>query len=937
MSSNADQTREALLTEVIRLVQELHPQPSTLANVCLDSSLDHDLGFDSLSRVELLRRLESRFSIRLPERVLLEAETPNDLLHAVLKAGPKTASSPTEFTGLELLGAVEGAPDSAETLIDVLVWHASAHPERPHVYLYDDTDEPAVLTYGNLLDEAHSIASGLQQHDLNCGDSVAIMLPTGKEYLACFYGVLLAGGVPVPIYPPTRPSQIEDHLHRHIGILNNAAAVLLLTVPEAQKVARVFRAQVETLAHVLTTKELQTSAAELNVPALRANDTAFLQYTSGSTGQPKGVVLTHANLLANIRAMGRSIQVDSTDVFVSWLPLYHDMGLIGAWLGSLYYAVPLVLMSPLAFLSHPQRWLWTIHRHRGTLSAAPNFAYELCVSKLGDDELEGLDLSSWRIAFNGAEPVSPLTISSFCRRFERFGFRAAAMAPVYGLAESAVGLAFPPLERGPLIDRIQRKPFLTSGQAIEAEPDDTQVMEFVACGQPLPGYEIRIVDTGGFECKERQQGTLQFTGPSACSGYLRNPEANSHLFDGRWLDTGDLAYIAAGDVYLTGRVKDVIIRAGRNVYPSELEEAVGNIDGIRNGCVAVFGTTDPGTGTERVIIVAETRETDSQMMNTLRAKVLEVATDVLRLAPDDIVLAQPHSVLKTSSGKLRRAAMRELYDQNRIGDKPRAAWRQFSRITLQSVWPSLRKTYRSMLARAYAAYVFLILLLLAPLTWLVVVLLPSLSWGRIVTRCASRLLLQLCGIRIGIEGKENLSNLQHCVFVSNHASYLDAVVLMASLPPTFGFVAKAELRKHFVGRVFLNSIGTEFVERFDKQRGLADARQVTNVIRRGCSLLFFPEGTFNRIPGLLPFHMGAFAASVEAGVPLVPITLHGTRSILRGEDLFVRRGQVSVKISPPIVERNHDWEAAVGLRDAARSHMLKTLNEPDLEAKILIV
>jgi acyl-CoA synthetase (AMP-forming)/AMP-acid ligase II len=301
------------------------------------------------------------------------------------------------------------------------------------------------------------------------------------------------------------------------------------------------------------------------------------------------VVLSHANILANIRAMGETIEASSEDVFVSWLPMYHDMGLIGAWLGSLYFAMLSVLMSPLAFLARPERWLWAIHRHGGTISAAPNFAYELCLSKIPDEALEGLELGTWRRAFNGAEPVSARTVRRFSERFEPYGLKPTSLAPVYGLAEAAVGLAFPPLDSGAVIDRIDRREYERRGRALPAAAIDTSALEFVACGRPLPGHEIRIVGPTGRELGEREEGRLEFRGPSATSGYLRNPSATATLFDGDWLDSGDLAYIAGADVYLTSRVKDVIIRGGRNIYPYEVEEAVGDLDGIRKGCVAVFG------------------------------------------------------------------------------------------------------------------------------------------------------------------------------------------------------------------------------------------------------------------------------------------------------------------------------------------------------------
>ncbi len=502
---------------------------------------------------------------------------------------------------------VADLPHHAETLPEILQWHLREHPRRVHIYLYGDGDQPEEISYADLWAGAQKAAAGLQQLGLQPEQTVAIMLPTGRDYLYSFYGVLLCGAIPVPIYPPQRLSQLEDHLNRHVGILANAQSVILITVPEAQTVARLLRARLELLRDIITAKELYASEALPDVVAIKTDDIAFLQYTSGSTGQPKGVMLSHKNLLANIRAMGEATGASSSDRFISWLPLYHDMGLIGAWLGSLYYAMPLVLMSPLHFLAHPSRWLWAIHHHQGTLSAAPNFAYELCLGKVSESDIEGLDLSSWRLAFNGAEPVSPRTLGRFCDRFAPYGLRPEALSPVYGLAEAAVGLAFPPAGRGPLIDRIQKEWFLVNGEALRAADDATRTLQLVACGRPLPGYQIRVVDKAGRELPERHEGRIQFQGPSATRGYYRNLEESRKLFDGDWLETGDLGYIAAGDLYLASRSKEIIIRAGRNLYPYETEEAVGDIPCIRKGCVALFGSADPTTGTERLILMAETR------------------------------------------------------------------------------------------------------------------------------------------------------------------------------------------------------------------------------------------------------------------------------------------------------------------------------------------
>jgi len=446
-------------------------------------------------------------------------------------------------------------------------------------------------------------------------------------------------------------NQMEDHMRRHSAILKNCEAKIMVIIPEAKRFVQVLKAQVESMHTLATVEELISGKSTYNKYTPAANNIAFLQYTSGSTGNPKGVMLSHANLLANIHALGDVVQVKSTDVIVSWLPLYHDMGLIGTWLSGLYYAAMLVVMSPLSFISRPQRWLWAFHRFRGTISAAPNFAYELSLKRLTDNDLQGLDLSSWRIACNGAEPVSPETVENFCRQFGKYGFKRKTMMPVYGLAECSVGLAFPPLDRDPLIDKIDRDVFVDTGHAVPSAESNEKVLRFVACGRPLPNHEVRIVDNAGRELPERYEGRLQFRGPSATSGYYHNAEDTKQLFDGDWLDSGDMAYIAGGDIFITGRKKDIIIRAGRNIYPQELKEAVGKIAGVRKGNVVVFATKDTVNQTEKLVVMAETRKENPGKQNALREEINTLAMDLVGAAADEVVLAPPGTVLKTSSGK----------------------------------------------------------------------------------------------------------------------------------------------------------------------------------------------------------------------------------------------------------------------------------------------
>jgi 1-acyl-sn-glycerol-3-phosphate acyltransferase len=922
---------EAALRELIGMVaafaHELHPRRAE-PGVGASSRLEQDLGIDSLARAELILRIERRFRRRLPIEAMGRAETVADVL-AALEASSEAPLQAERAEAAPLPPA--SAATEARTLLEALDWHVQRHPDRLHLtFLEDATTAGGALTYGRLAAEAGRAAAGLVARDVAPGDRVALMLPTGLDFFIGFFGVLHAGAIPVPIYPPMRLSQIEDHLRRQIGILRNAGIKMLITAPEAARLAGLARRQVETLDHIVTVAELAASGGDGLAPAPASErTTAMLQYTSGSTGDPKGVVLSHANLLANIRAMGKALAASSSDVFVSWLPLYHDMGLIGAWFGCLYYGAPLYVMSPLTFLSRPASWLWAIHFHRGTLSAAPNFAFELCLDKIDASELEGLDLRSLRMIANGAEPVGARTIRRFAERFGRYGFRPEAMAPVYGLAENSVGLAFPPVGRAPLIDRVDRDGLTLRGAAEPAAPQDPHALEIVACGQPLSGHEIRIVDEAGRELGERNEGRLEFRGPSATAGYFRNEAKTRELIQGGWLDSGDRAYMAGGDVFVTGRIKDILIRAGRHLYPQEIEAAIGEISGVRKGCVAMFGVPDPRSGTERIVVVAETYETDPAARAALEAKAQETMSAIGGTPADEIVLVPPRSTPKTSSGKIRRSAARELYQQGRLGAPQRAVWLQIARLALSGLRPGLARLLDRAGDWLYACWWWLVVACGYAAAWIAVMATPGLERRWAATRRIARAMLSALRVPLAAEGLERLPE-GGAMLVFNHSSYMDVALLAAFLPGAPAYVAKRELAGQFFAGPFLRRLGVLFVDRFDPTAGVADAEKLV-AAARGRNLVFFPEGTFTRRPGLGGFYLGAFKIAAEAGLPAFPGTLSGTRSMLRGDQWFPRRAALALRIEPPIRPEGADFAAALQLRDAVRGVILEGCGEPDLD------
>lgn len=907
--------------------------PRALRAVSPTSSLERDVGIGSLERVELVLRLEDAFGRELDDRFLL-LDTPQEIAQALLEAGADPMPRPLACAAMPEPAST--AAGDAATIHEALFRRALSEWDRPHVYLYRPDGGADQVTYGELWAAAAAIAGGLREQGVGKGETVALMLPTGMDFLRSFQGILVAGAVPVPLYPPMRLDRLEEYLLREARILDNAGARCLITVPEAQGVARMLQQAVPSLEEVTTPDALAELGATVCAAAGAADEPALIQYTSGSTGHPRGILLTHGNLIANIRAIAAGLALEPTDVGVSWLPLYHDMGLIGSWLFCLYHGIPLALLSPLAFLARPERWLWTIHERRATLSAAPNFAYELCVRKIPDAALEGLDLSCWRCALNGAEPVSPDTLERFSRRFERYGFRREALMPVYGLAECSVALCFPPVGRAPRVDRVARGPCERDGRAEPAAAKDRSALRFVSVGAPLPDHEVRVVDDLGQEVPERVVGRVVFRGPSTMVCYYRNPEATAAAtLPGGWLDTGDLAYRSDGELYLVGRAKDVIIKGGRNLIPQEIEEVAGSVPGIRKGCVVAFGAPDPAQGTEAVIVVAETRATDPAERARLEGEVIGRVAAEIGVPPDRVLVVPPGSVPKTSSGKLRRGATRELYLAGRLGAAPRISLRRRLAV-LQGAAAGVIRPWLARAGRAvYGAYLGIMAALVGvPLVlafWALVAVLPGRRPAFVLARAGARLLLRLAGCRLSATGLENLRGNGPLVLASNHASYLDVLALMALLPLRFVFVAKKEVRSWPVVGTFVRKGRHPTVERWHGKRSIADAQAIARVLRNGDSVLFFPEGTFTAATGLRPFRLGAFETAAETGTPVVPLALQGTRRVLRDGAWLPRPGRIHLWVGPALTPQGRGWEAVLELRDRTAQAIAAQCGEPRLE------
>ena len=517
---------------------------------------------------------------------------------------------------------------------------------------------------------AHFAARGVGK-----GDRVAIVVPDPDEFVLSFLGAIYAGGVPVPMYPQLSFKNVETYHDTVTHIVNASGAKLLLTTQSTRQFVDPVIPRAECVREVMTTDMLAAPAPGKLDAKVTPDDLCFLQFTSGSTSKPKGVVVTHRNLAANseafmIHGLGKDSSVDKG---TSWLPLFHDMGLIGFVIGPLFTEIPVVFLPTASFVRSPRVWLEAVHKHRGTITYAPNFAYALVAKRLKDKDVQGLDLSCIRIAGCGAEPIQAKTLRDFAERLRPVGFNPKAYIPSYGMAEATLAIAFAPHGTGFSTDSIDPK----SLQASTTKPmsgDDAQ--ELVNCGKAFPEHEIAIIDEQGNRLGERQVGHIVTTGPSISAGYFNEPELTADAFKkiagddpalGRvWLHTGDLGYFADGSVYICGRLKDIIIIRGRNFYPNDIEWVVSELPGVRRGNVVAFGVTvdsqghfvEDGTGEEQLVVCAEAFSGDA---DKLVDEIQKAVTDQIGIGVWRVEMVPQGTLPRTSSGKPQRRKTKRMF------------------------------------------------------------------------------------------------------------------------------------------------------------------------------------------------------------------------------------------------------------------------------------
>ncbi|HEU0171221.1 MAG TPA: AMP-binding protein [Acidimicrobiales bacterium] len=516
-----------------------------------------------------------------------------------------------------------------------------------------------VVPWRVLHEQAKGYAAALQARGVRPGDHVALLSPTTRELVTAIQATWLAGATIVVLPLPMRLSSIEEFVAQTRQRIRNADARVCVVDPELAE----FVVPEPGDPPMVPVADLAGGDAAAWVrPDEDPDRLAILQFTSGSTSDPKGVMLPDHVLRANLDAIAEAARLDpDDDVLVSWLPLYHDMGLVGLLTLPMSTGTALVLGAPQDFTARPARWMEWLSTYGGTATAGPNFSYVLATRAL--QRADQLDLSRLRIALNGAEPIDPDQVEAFVQAGARHGLRPGAVFPAFGMAEVAIAGTFPEPLGGMATDCVDRRVLESERYAAPVEPGTDGSRRLALLGRPVPGLEIRIVDPEtGVPLRDREVGELEIRGTSVTTGYYKRPDANADLFHDGWLCTGDLAYTLHGQLVMCGRIKDVIIVGGRNVFPEDVERAVGALDGVRAGNVIAFGV-DGDRGRETLVVVAETKADDR---DAVRRQIHDRVKEVVGVPPKDIVLVAPGTLPKTSSGKLQRSLCRRRYHDGQL-------------------------------------------------------------------------------------------------------------------------------------------------------------------------------------------------------------------------------------------------------------------------------
>lgn len=920
MSSSASVLKRQLLAVTRLFLRELGAQRAARA-VSLDALLLDDLGLGSLERVAFLQRLEQHFGVRLAIEDLLRADSMRDMYHLLEQAEPHM-----EMQLPELALATAAMPvevDPCETLVDVLSRYVEAEPKRRQACLLQSQGQVTELSYGSLWRKARHLAVLLQQHAACTPQAViAIAVTEAEAFMVSYLAVVLAGLQPLVMRMPVNAHCLRP-LYWRIRLpmlVSNQVAGLILQDVSAQNALRPLQqALASNLAYFIYDELIaRPQLPEYELRPVSADYVIYRRLAWDHREQSR-LQVTHAQWLQQIREDGAALNIKASDVVFSWLSLVEPMGLLSAWLGSLYYGLPFIWMPPQDFFAAPEKWLWGIHQYRASISFAPNAGYAKCVQEIKEQSCVGLDLSCWRVALNAGESMAAITVRQFCERFSAYGFSDCAMIQGYIPAGESMLLTLSMLSRPAHFERISRQVFFSHKRAQLLEADRPGGLLFVASGRSLPSSEIHIVDQDGRSLGDRQIGYIK---------YRRHFRLDSN----QWCVCSDLGYIADETLYTVAADPQQVVKYGSYITPYALRMVITGIAALAKANYLSFSITEPAGGqAEWVLLLATDKIRNPFYVRRVQAVLHNHLTQCFGVAPDHMLFYAKHGLERfgeTTDEQLQGA--QAAYQAGEL--LPQPAWYHHRRLwgkTCALAKLCLRPLTK--LAKLIYSIYFLLLfiLLFIPCSFVVRVLPKRLSKKLFKFIC--RLIFLLAGCPIVVKGRAWLRQSEHVIFAPNHTSYLDVLALIAVLPSRVCFVGKRELKSiPLLGSLFKN-MGHLFVDPADIRRGEENLQQLISVLQEGRSLVIYPEGTFTHANGLRPFKLGAFMAAAQTNTPVCPVICTGLRRVLRDRELLLRPGLIRVIAKPWQRPEADDMQAVLKLRDDVMAQIAEDCGEPVLE------
>ena len=929
--NNSDAQLKRILIKATRdFLRETGAQRASRA-VHLHAVLLDDLGLGSLERVMLLRGLEKRLALRIPVEKVMAADTLRDVYHILQQAHAGGESELPDIALDEHLSsgvdadAIEVKVDDCTDLIMVFKRYCELDPERVHAHLLQPDGGVVQLTYIQLWQRAEAMAVALRQQGLQPKSVVAVALQEPEAFMVSYLALLMIGCQPLVMRMPA-----NEHCFRPLYwrirlplLLANHVSAVLLQDRAAQSVMQPICQILSGRIMGLSYQDLQQSTSgsqDLNLtPVATVSEDIMYHRLSWSEQQKWRQSLTHAQWLQQTREDGQALQVGPTDVVLSWLSLVEPMGLLSAWLGSLYHGLTFIWMPPHVFLSDPLQWLRAIHKYRASISFAPNSGYALCVDSIPASSCTGLDLSCWRVALNAGEYIAANTVRQFCDFFKNYGLAPTALRQGYIPAGESMLLTLSASARAPHFERISASVFYNSKRAQRLPADMAGGLLFVAAGKLLPSGELSIRDGEGRLLADRHVGTVY---------YRRDYSADK----ADWVNSGDVGYIVDQTLYVVAPDPSKVVKHGSYITEYALRLVIQGISALDGSQHLSFCVTNNVQGKSCwIIILATTKHRNPFFVRRIKSVLMKRLAQCFGVVPDHILLRGEAEL--EYFGDSREEQIQAAHAAYLSGTLiPATAWyhhrRMFAKVS--ALLKTAMRPARWLFKVVYTVYFALIMLVLFLPTWCIVMSLPK-KIGKVIFKVFCRLVLILAACPVLVSGKKWLKNPGLVLFAPNHTSYLDVLALSSVLPASSCFVGKRELKGvPLLGSIF-KKMGHLFVDPTDFTRGEENLAMIVENLNKGYATTVYPEGTFTHADGLRPFKLGAFMAASQAEVPVCPVICKGLRKVLRDREVLLRPGVVRIIAKEWLYPQGSDLTEVIALRDKVHAEIAADCDEPVLD------